>query len=420
MEEPGQLGDGLAERGQARSAAPGGPCPVTIPLPPQAAFALAALEEAGFEAWCVGGFVRDALLGRACADVDVATDAPWQEVQRVFEAAGCRTHETGTAHGTLTVVVEQEALEITTYRDDGVYADARHPEAVSFVRTIEEDLARRDFTMNALAYHPKRGILDPYGGVADLEARTIRAVGDPARRFSEDALRILRACRFASQLGFSIEPATYAGMMANKGQLLRISAERVTHELECLLLGAHVHDALMGTVDVLAAVLPELVACKGFEQRTPYHVYDVLEHTAFVVQNTPPSPLVRWAALFHDMGKPAAFFQDADGTGRFYGHAKISVELARAAMGRLALSPAFVGRVLTLVKHHDDVIEPTPKAVKRALARLGGDVGLFRALCDLKRGDALAQAPRCAGRVELADELEEVLAGYWRRTRPSR
>lgn len=411
MEAPGQLGDELAERGQARSAAPGGPCPVTIPLPSQAAFALAALEEAGFEAWCVGGFVRDALLGRACADVDVATDAPWQEVQRVFEAAGCRTHETGTAHGTLTVVVEQEALEITTYRDDGAYADARHPEAVSFVRTIEEDLARRDFTMNALAYHPKRGILDPYGGVADLEARTIRAVGDPARRFSEDALRILRACRFASQLGFSIEPATYAGMMANKGQLLRISAERVTHELECLLLGAHVHDALMGTVDVLAAVLPELVACKGFEQRTPYHVYDVLEHTAFVVQNTPPSPLVRWAALFHDMGKPAAFFQDADGTGHFYGHAKISVELARAAMGRLALSPAFVGRVLTLVKHHDDVIEPTPKAVKRALARLGGDVGLFRALCDLKRGDALAQAPRCAGRVELADELEEVLGG---------
>lgn len=411
MEAPGQLGDELAERGQARSAAPEGPCPCAIPLPPQAAFALAALEEAGFEAWCVGGFVRDALLGRACADVDVATDAPWQEVQRVFEAAGCRTHETGTAHGTLTVVVEQDALEITTYRDDGAYADARHPEAVSFVRTIEEDLARRDFTMNALAYHPKRGILDPYGGVADLEARTIRAVGDPARRFSEDALRILRACRFASQLGFSIEPATYAGMMANKGQLLRISAERVTHELECLLLGAHVHDALMGTVDVLAAVLPELVACKGFEQRTPYHVYDVLEHTAFVVQNTPPSPLVRWAALFHDMGKPAAFFQDADGTGHFYGHAKISVELARAAMGRLALSPAFVGRVLTLVKHHDDVIEPTPKAVKRALARLGGDVGLFRALCDLKRGDALAQAPRCAGRVELADELEEVLGG---------
>ncbi|WP_246600067.1 CCA tRNA nucleotidyltransferase [Gordonibacter massiliensis (ex Traore et al. 2017)] len=382
-----------------------------IALPPHAARALSVLEEAGYEAWCVGGFVRDALLGRPCADVDIATDAPWRDVQRAFEAAGWRTHETGTAHGTLTVVDEGEALEITTYRADGAYTDARHPEAVSFVRTIEEDLARRDFTVNALAYHTARGILDPYGGRADLEARTIRAVGDPAKRFSEDALRILRACRFASQLGFGIDADTYAGMMANKNQLLRISAERVTHELECLLLGEHVREALMGTVDVLAAVLPELVACKGFEQRTPYHIYDVLEHTARVVQGTPPYPLVRWAALFHDTGKPAAFFQDPEGTGHFYGHAKISVRLAQCAMGRLALSPAFVGRVLTLVRYHDDVVEPTSKSVKRALARLGGDVELFRALCDLKRGDALAQAPQCAGRVALADELDAVLDG---------
>lgn len=382
-----------------------------ISLPAQAAFALDVLEGAGYESWCVGGFVRDALLGRPSADVDIATAAPWQEVQRIFETSGCRTHETGTAHGTLTVIVEDEALEITTYRADGDYADGRHPDTVAFVRTIEEDLARRDFTMNALAFHPARGILDPYGGVADLEACTIRAVGDPDRRFNEDALRILRACRFASQLGFSLEAGTYAGMMANKSQLLRISSERITHELECLLLGEHVHATLMETVDVLAAVLPELVACKGFAQRTPYHIYDVLEHTAYVVQNTPPYPLARWAALFHDVGKPAAFFQDADGTGHFYGHAKISVELARCALGRLALSPAFVSRVLTLVKYHDDVIEPTPKAVKRALARLDGEVELFRTLCDLKRGDALSQAPQCAGRVELADELEKALDG---------
>lgn len=380
-----------------------------IPLPSHASFALTALEDAGFEAWCVGGFVRDTLLERPCADVDIATNASWQEVQHVFEALSCHTHETGTKHGTLTVIIEQEALEITTYRIDGDYTNARHPEKITFVRTIEEDLARRDFTINALAYHPKRGILDPYGGMADLKAHTIRAVGDPAKRFSEDALRILRACRFASRLGFSIESATYAGMMANKSQLLRISSERVTHELEELLLGAHVHNALMNTVDVLAAVLPELVACKDFEQHTPYHIYDVLEHTAFVIQGSPSHPLVRWSALFHDMGKPAAFFQDADGTGHFYGHAKISVELARAAMGRLALPPVFVGRVLTLIKYHDDTIEPTPKAVKRALARLNGDVELFRALCGLKRGDALAQAPQCAERVKLADELEGVL-----------
>lgn len=383
---------------------------VTIALPPYALEALDALEEAGFESWVVGGYVRDALLDRPSADIDIATQAPWQDVQRVFEAQGHRTHETGTAHGTLTVIVDEQALEITTFRSDGAYADARHPKQVSFVRTIAEDLARRDFTMNALAYHPARGLFDPYGGHADLEARVIRAVGDPARRFSEDALRMLRACRFAAELGFAIDPATFEGMLANKGLLPRISTERITHELQHLLLGAHAGSALIATVDVLAAVLPELVAMKGFEQRTPYHIYDVLEHTAHVLDGVPPYPLVRWAALFHDMGKPAAFFTDEEGTGHFYGHAAISVMLARGVMERLALSSAFMTRVLVLVERHDDVIDLTPKAVKRACTRLGGDADLFAALCDLKRGDARGQAPRCIGRVADADELERILA----------
>ncbi len=383
---------------------------VTIALPPYALEALDALEEAGFESWVVGGYVRDALLDRPSADIDIATQAPWQDVQRVFEAQGHRTHETGTAHGTLTVIVDEQALEITTFRSDGAYADARHPKQVSFVRTIAEDLARRDFTMNALAYHPARGLFDPYGGHADLEARVIRAVDDPARRFSEDALRMLRACRFAAELGFAIDPATFEGMLANKGLLPRISTERITHELQRLLLGAHAGSALIATVDVLAAVLPELVAMKGFEQRTPYHIYDVLEHTAHVLDGVPPYPLVRWAALFHDMGKPAAFFTDEEGTGHFYGHAAISVMLARGVMERLALSSAFTTRVLVLVERHDDVIDLTPKAVKRACTRLGGDADLFAALCDLKRGDARGQAPRCIGRVADADELERILA----------
>lgn len=221
---------------------------------------------------------------------------------------------------------------------------------------------------------------------------------------------MLRACRFAAELGFAIEPATFEGMLANKGLLPRISAERITHELERLLLGSHAGSALIATVDVLAAVLPELVAMKGFEQRTPYHVHDVLEHTARVLDGVPAYPLVRWAALFHDMGKPAAFFTDEDGTGHFYGHAAISVMLARGVMDRLSLSSAFESRVLTLVERHDDVIDLTPKAVKRALARLGGDTDLFAALCDLKRGDARGQAPRCIGRVADADGLERILA----------
>ena len=383
---------------------------VVIPLPQRTLAALDALENAGFETWIVGGYVRDALLGRPSSDIDIATQAHWQDVQRVFEGQGYRTHETGTAHGTLTVIVDEQALEVTTYRSDGAYADARHPNQVSFVRTIAEDLARRDFTMNALAYHPARGLFDPYGGHADLEAQIIRAVGDPDRRFSEDALRMLRACRFAAELGFAIDPNTFEGMLANKGLLPRISTQRITHELQRLLLGEHAGRALTATVDVLAAVLPELVAMKGFEQRTPYHIYDVLEHTARVLDGVPPYPLVRWAALFHDMGKPAAFFTDEDGTGHFYGHAAISVMLARGIMDRLALSSAFAAQVLTLVERHDDVIDRTPKAVKRALSRLGGNVELFAALCDLKRGDARGQAPRCIDRVSDADELESILS----------
>lgn len=371
---------------------------------------LGILEEGGFEAWLVGGCVRDAVLGRECSDVDIASNARWQEVKQLFEQRGFTTHETGIAHGTLTVVVGSQAFEITTYRCDGASADSRHPDSVRFVSSIEEDLARRDFTMNAMAYHPDRGLVDPYGGMLDLKHRVIRAVGNPKKRFDEDALRILRACRFSAQLGFSIEESTYQGMVYNKGLLYKISAERIVHELDRLLLGAYAGRALVDTVDALAAVLPELVAMKGFDQRTPYHIYDVLEHTARVIDGVPPYRLVRWAALFHDMGKPACFFADEEGTGHFYGHANVSVLLAKGIMSRLKLSPAFATRVLTLVKRHDEVVEPTPRAVKRMLARLDGDTELFSALCDLKRGDARGQAPRCAERIGVADELERVLA----------
>lgn len=393
--------------GQMQSANPR----VRIELPSFAVRVLEALETAGHEAWVVGGFVRDALLGVPGNDVDVATSASWRETQQACEACGLSTHETGTAHGTLTVIADGHAVEVTTYRADGAYADdARHPVAVAFVRSIEEDLARRDFTINALAYHPQRGLLDPFGGRADLEQGLIRAVGDPARRFAEDALRILRACRFAAQLGFAIDPATYAGMMANKGLLSRISAERVTHELECLLVGAYAGRTLMDTVDVLAAVLPELVAMKGFDQRTPYHIYDVLEHTARVIDGTPRYPLVRWAALLHDMGKPALFFTDERGVGHFYGHAAVSTLMARGVMARLSFSSAFTSRVLELVQRHDDDLFPTRRSVCRTLASLGGDLELFGALCDLKRGDARGQAPRCHARIHEIDEVEAVLA----------
>ena len=383
-----------------------------LPVPPQARRVIEVLEAAGFEAWCVGGFVRDSLLGRPVSDIDIACSALWPQTEEACLAAGMRVHRTGEKHGTVTVVCDDAAFEVTTFRVDGAYSDARHPDEVRFVRSLKEDLARRDFTINAMAYHPLRGLADPFGGLEDARRGIIRTVGDPAQRFGEDALRILRACRFSSQLGFSLDGATYQAMLEGKRGLLRVSSERITAELQKLLLGDNVRDALLQTVDVLSAVLPELVAMKGFAQCTPYHCHDVLEHTARAVAGTPPYPLVRWAALFHDMGKPAAFFKEPGGRGHFYGHAKISVPLARGIMDRLTFSTAFRDRVLLLVERHDDVFDVTPRAVKRALARMDGDVELFRALCDLKRGDASAQAPAYAEeRMRRADDLLRVLDG---------
>ena len=380
-----------------------------LTVPPYVLRALALLEEGGFEAWCVGGFVRDSLMGRAVADVDIASSAPWEKAQAVFEAAGFKTIETGVKHGTLTVVMASEVLEVTTYRSDGAYSDRRHPDSVSFVSSIEEDLARRDFTINAMAYHPDRGLLDPYGGRGDIASKTIRAVGEPRRRFAEDALRILRAVRFSSQLGFAIEEATFEAMAAQKELLGYIAKERAFHELNAFVCGAAVHDALMGCIDVIGQVIPEALPMKGFDQKTPYHVFDVLEHTAFCMENTSPSPLVRWAAFFHDIGKPEAFFTDEAGVGHFYGHGKISTEIARRVMRRLKFPTALAHDVALLVEHHDAVFEASPRPVKRMLRKLEGRPDLFYALTDLKRGDAAAQAPRCHDRIRLAGELDKAL-----------
>ncbi len=383
-------------------------------FPSSALTALAVLEDAGFEGWFVGGCVRDAFLGRQAHDVDITTSAHWSDVERVFNNAGYDVHRTGVKHGTVTVIVNRDAFEITTYRIDGDYADGRHPSEVTFSTILEEDLSRRDFTINAMAYHPKRGLRDPFEGRLDLERGIIRAVGKPRARFREDALRILRACRFMSQLGFTIEHDTFLGMLEYKSLMVNLSAERVVYELDRLLLGDHVHDALMASVDILGPIIPELVACKNFKQNTPYHVYDVLEHTAYVVQNSCPRRLNRWAALFHDIGKPPTYFHRDDGIGHFYGHPMVSVIIAEGTMRRLKMAPSFIEQVLTLVKIHDDLIDDNSRAVKRALARLGGNTNLFTALCDLKRADALSQAPQCYGRVELAESLarkmEEIVA----------
>ncbi len=369
-----------------------------------------ALSRKGFDAWFVGGYVRDALLGRTAHDVDIATDARWQQVKEACEAAGMSTYETGVKHGTLTVVPDGEhPVEVTTFRHDGRYSDSRHPDEVAFVDDIREDLARRDFTMNALAYQPAFGLFDPFNGQEDIHCGIIRVVGDPTKRFREDALRILRACRFASQLGFALDPATYQAMYQQKSLLENVSQERVTHELDELLLGASVRDALMSCVDVLTYVLPELVAMKGCEQRTKYHCFDVLEHTAQAVQHAPRTRLVRWAALCHDMGKPASAFFDDEGVEHFYGHASVSAELASGIARRLLMSPTFAADLRAVILLHSDVILPTRKSVRRALMKCSGRPELLRQLLDLKRADIAAHAPAYAAEAPLMDEVEAVL-----------
>lgn len=378
-------------------------------FPPYAFEGVRILENAGHEAWLVGGCVRDALIGRPFTDIDIASKAHWSQTKEAFVTAGWQVHETGTKHGTVTVSNGTNSIEITTYRSDGAYLDARHPESVTFLETIQEDLARRDFTMNAIAYHPERGLCDPFNGEADIADKTIRAVGEPHERFKEDALRVLRGCRFASQLGFEIEIPTYEAMVRSKRFLAKIASERITSEITQLLVGPHAGTAILSYVDALSYVLPELVAMKGFDQRSPYHIYDVLEHTCHVVDGVSPTPLLRWTALLHDCGKPAAFMTGPDGVGHFFGHGYTSCQLAKGALERFCLSPKFKHQVLLLIKHHDDTIELTRKAVKRAVAKMDNDPALFRALCEHKRGDARGQDVKFAHRIQYGYDLEAIL-----------
>lgn len=387
-------------------------------LPAYAMRVIEPLEAAGYEAWVVGGWVRDALLGGHGHDIDVTTSSPWPETERVLREAGIEVHETGTDHGTVTAVVDGLPVETTTYRVEGAYTDHRHPDEVRFVTDVREDLARRDFTVNAMAFHPKRGLLDPFGGQADLEARVIRAVGEPRRRFSEDALRVMRAVRFACRLDARIEPATQEALVACAPDLTRVASERVGAELDGILSTGRVAWALRHEFEVMSAAVPELAPLRGFDQRSPYHAYDVLEHTARVCAGIeevagglPPHEL-RWAALLHDVAKPACWSQDASGRGHFFGHPEEGARVAGRVMGRLAVPRETVRRAQALIRLHDLPVTATVKSVRGMLAKLeascpGAGTRLGYALVDLKRADALGKAPKCRS---YAHELGAVTA----------
>ena len=368
--------------------------------------ALITLEKAGFEAYLVGGCVRDSLLGISPNDWDVCTVATPEQIQAVF--AHNVVIPTGIQHGTVTVICNDIPLEITTYRTESEYHDHRHPETVTFVKTIEEDLSRRDFTVNAIAYHPSRGIVDPYDGVSDLKSRTLRAVGNPRKRFEEDALRILRAFRFACVYGFDIEECTKTAMLDRADLLQHVAAERIQSELKRLLMGAYVRVAVHELYPILFSVLPELEACRGVDQHSPYHCFDVLVHSISCVGQAQPDLSVRLAALLHDIGKPICFTIDSQGVGHFFGHASISKDLAHDALSRLRFDSKTIEEVCILIQYHDVVIEATRPTVRRWLNKLGVD--RFRKLLAVKKADTLAQNPELIpDRIQKIETLQEIL-----------
>ncbi len=365
-------------------------------LPAGALFLLSRLNACGHQAYVVGGCVRDSLLGRTPKDWDICTSATPEEMRHAFD--GLHVIETGLQHGTLTAVVDHEPYEVTTFRVDGAYTDHRHPDSVTFVRDVRDDLSRRDFTVNAMAYSPETGLVDAYGGREDLRRRLIRCVGEPSARFQEDALRILRALRFASVYGFAIDPDTAQAIRQLYPTLRDVAAERIRVELDKLLCGTAAEDILRAYPEVFTFLLPEMAPCVGFVQRTAYHRFDVWEHCLQAVGHVPPDPVLRLTMLLHDSGKPACFTVDAAGIGHARGHPRASRALAEQVLTRLKYDNATRDRVLTLVACHDVPLEPDPKLLTRRLHQLGEDA--LRQLIEVHRADNLAKGTAAPVAVE--------------------
>lgn len=348
---------------------------------------LTTLENSGFEAYLVGGCVRDRLIGRSVHDYDITTNALPEQIMAVFEDHHLVT--TGLKHGTVTVIYNNVHYEITTYRIDGSYSDSRRPDSVSFTSDLDADLARRDFTVNAIAMDKCGIIRDPFGGAEDIKNGMIRCVGDPVARFSEDALRILRAVRFSSQLGFEIDDTTSATLMSLSKNLRLVSAERIRDELDKMLCGENCVAAMLKYRELIAQIIPELRPCFGFEQHSRYHRYDIYTHIIKAVEAAPrDSILLRRAMLLHDIGKPSMFTIDQNGEGHFKGHAAVSAEMTQKIMTRLRYSSRDIALTCELISHHSDKIQ-SKRQIKRMISKIGEES--FFLLIEMKKADNRAK-----------------------------
>lgn len=377
---------------------------MTMDMPKNVDIAINLLQSAGFEAYAVGGCVRDSLLGKTPNDWDITTSAKPEDMKSVFADFHCI--DTGIKHGTVTVVIDGEPLEITTFRLDGEYEDNRHPKSVTFTSNLGADLGRRDFTVNAMAYSKKTGTVDLFGGQNDLKNKIIRCVGDPDRRFNEDALRILRALRFASALDFEIEEKTAQSLLKNRALLGNISEERIAKELLKLVCGKGAKRILTDFAPVLFEILPELQPMYKNSHDNPHHCYDIYEHTLIAVESIDPEPTLRFAMLLHDCGKPAVKKFDENGVAHFYGHQRISAEISAQILARLKVSNKFRDEILFLVSNHDrwELYENTEK-MPRYLSKFGLD-GVLN-LLKVMRADVLAQSPEYRYRLDQIADAEK-------------
>lgn len=341
---------------------------MTMALPEYVLGCLERLEKAGFRAWAVGGCVRDACLGKTPHDFDLCTDALPEQIQAAFPDRELVL--AGVKHGTVGVVTPEGVVEITTLRTEGDYRDGRHPQWVKFVPELREDLLRRDFTINAMAWNPREGLQDPFGGREDLETGILRAVGDPGQRFREDALRILRGVRFAVRFNLTVEENTLAAMETLAPLMEGLSRERVFAEL-CALLPGITGPELIRFAPVITEVIPEMKPMVGFDQHSPHHAYDLYTHTAHVVGAVPGDLTLRWAALLHDVGKITTFTLDETGRGHFYGHAQASAEAADGILHRLKAPTALREGAAVLIRHHMTRLEEDKRLLKRRVRILG-------------------------------------------------
>ena len=358
-----------------------------IELPGDVKFIIDVLHKAGFEAYAVGGCVRDSILGRTPDDWDITTSAEPYEVKKLFRP----TIDTGLQHGTVTVLRNHVGYEVTTYRIDGVYEDARHPKEVTFTRNLKEDLLRRDFTINAMAYNDEEGLIDEYGGLKDIENKIIRCVGNPIDRFTEDALRMMRAVRFSAQLGYDIEADTKEAIKQLYSRLDMISAERIQIELTKLILSPNPDYLRMAyELGITSVVLPEFDKCMKQQQHHIHHCYSVGEHILHSMVNIESDRVLRYTMLFHDMAKPECLTTDPDGTEHFRGHDVVSAEMSHDIMKRLKFDNDTLYSVQLLVRNHDLKVEQTHRAVRRAMNKIGREQ--FMMLLKVKHADVLAQS----------------------------